>query len=549
MARQSFLSGGFIGKLGDVVGQRWKNKKIVRRYVVGANPDTELQKQNRATFATATRLAQQAMNINGHTGAWDNSLVPEFSQRVGQAMRKLKEGATEQEALPLYPDGYIQVVPVALTGVSFSDANYTVTLSLSGFGDYAVATVQNEISLPSFWNGSRFTSVSVPSTLLDTALTLDFSSYTAHYQELKKGIASINLSFLDNNSVVINALQFTRGFAIQGILYDFDALSPVIETQGQTSFNSSVQLGELIGDFITQSQGAFYCDGQFYAKSQDAQENGFTGLVVSTSSSNINFTVELPGLDGTLIQATTTSYFVPVKANTLSPLYKDTTTFTPSVEYSLSQVQKDTSNTSIAIIFDGYLPNFVQNLTITLATLDPSNGSFISEVMTVSSGLANEYLLTPSNPSIMQNIVKTSFFAIMVTPNLFNGDTWGRFSHKANYWRQGELLEVSLPPVLKGSSIGIYPEEELTDGDLYFEIIQEYETPGFPFGGFADLLFENEDTDTLSFSGIFGSDTGDSARLSLGVAPGTLTYEVQSGKVYFALENDGARRIYFAVIG
>lgn len=73
MAKQNFLNGGYIGKLGNTVGQRWKDKKIVRTYVIPANPNTPAQQTARQQFATANKLAQQAMNINGHTGVWDTS--------------------------------------------------------------------------------------------------------------------------------------------------------------------------------------------------------------------------------------------------------------------------------------------------------------------------------------------------------------------------------------------------------------------------------------------------------------------------------------------
>ena len=78
MAIQNFLNGGYIGKLGQTVGQRWKDKKIIRTYVVPKNPNTPAQKQMREQFATANRLAQQAMTINGHQGIWDTSKVPEY---------------------------------------------------------------------------------------------------------------------------------------------------------------------------------------------------------------------------------------------------------------------------------------------------------------------------------------------------------------------------------------------------------------------------------------------------------------------------------------
>jgi len=107
MAIQNFISGGFYGKLGEVVGQRWRNKRTIRRYVIGANPQTPAQQANRALFASAVRLAQQALNVNKGAPAWANQSLGEFSWRVGTAKLRLRNGLPEGQAVPIFPDGYI----------------------------------------------------------------------------------------------------------------------------------------------------------------------------------------------------------------------------------------------------------------------------------------------------------------------------------------------------------------------------------------------------------------------------------------------------------
>ena len=52
MAIQNFLSGGYYGKLGETVGQRWKNKRTIRSYVIPRNPRTEKQQAKRVRFST-----------------------------------------------------------------------------------------------------------------------------------------------------------------------------------------------------------------------------------------------------------------------------------------------------------------------------------------------------------------------------------------------------------------------------------------------------------------------------------------------------------------
>jgi len=113
MARQDFLNGGFTGKLGEVVGQRLRGKHYLRTYVVGANPQTPAQQANRGMFAKAMKLTAIAMNINGYNGEWDTSAMTEYNARVGTAKRRLQAGMSDEQSIPLHPDGWVP--PVVLT--------------------------------------------------------------------------------------------------------------------------------------------------------------------------------------------------------------------------------------------------------------------------------------------------------------------------------------------------------------------------------------------------------------------------------------------------
>lgn len=132
MATQIDLKGGFYGKLGDMVGQRWKDKAFVRKYVIPFNPQTAIQQDNRRRFGFATQLAQEAMNINGHSDAYDITKVPEFSQRVGQAMNILKIGGRPDQAFPLYPSTYTGWQDVTFTAQSVNIGLYQCTINTTG---------------------------------------------------------------------------------------------------------------------------------------------------------------------------------------------------------------------------------------------------------------------------------------------------------------------------------------------------------------------------------------------------------------------------------
>lgn len=135
MAIQNILSGGFYGKLGEVVGQRWKNKRTLRTYVIPFDPKTPEQLENREQFKLAVELAQEAMAINKGSSAWKSPKTPEFSLRVKTAKLRLKNGATPEEALPLFPDGDFAPLEITLQNfevltdtneLKFEIQNYTL---------------------------------------------------------------------------------------------------------------------------------------------------------------------------------------------------------------------------------------------------------------------------------------------------------------------------------------------------------------------------------------------------------------------------------------
>jgi hypothetical protein len=130
MAKQEFLNGGFIGKLGQVVGQHWHNQRIVRSMAIPSNPRSDKQRAARGTFAQAISLAQQALAFNGHNGDWDTTSHSEFQARTQQALKHLHAGDSPEIALPLYPDGKTPPKPPIIgSAVIADDYNLHITLS------------------------------------------------------------------------------------------------------------------------------------------------------------------------------------------------------------------------------------------------------------------------------------------------------------------------------------------------------------------------------------------------------------------------------------
>lgn len=130
MAKQNFLSGGFYGKLGAMVGQRWKNKRTIRTYVIPKNPNTPEQKRNRSNFAGAVQFAQMGMQMNYYCNLFD---VPQFTRwnyRMSVARNLKFAGMTDLNLIPLYPTSFTP--PLMLTEIKLhsKSGNKHITFSV-----------------------------------------------------------------------------------------------------------------------------------------------------------------------------------------------------------------------------------------------------------------------------------------------------------------------------------------------------------------------------------------------------------------------------------
>lgn len=103
MAIQNFLSGGYYGKLGATVGQRWKNKRTIRTYVVPTNPRTPTQQANRSKFADAVTFAQMGMQMNYYCTLFDDTNFTRWNYRMKVARELKNAGLSGLDLIPLYP--------------------------------------------------------------------------------------------------------------------------------------------------------------------------------------------------------------------------------------------------------------------------------------------------------------------------------------------------------------------------------------------------------------------------------------------------------------
>ena len=103
MAKQNFIGGGYYGKLGDTVGQRWKNKRTIRTYVIPRNPRTDVQQANRARFKNLVPYAQLGMSANKGATVFIKENMTEWQARMSACSYFNLLGYNELDLVPLYP--------------------------------------------------------------------------------------------------------------------------------------------------------------------------------------------------------------------------------------------------------------------------------------------------------------------------------------------------------------------------------------------------------------------------------------------------------------
>lgn len=129
MAIQNFLSGGYYGKLGATVGQRWKNKRTIRTYVVPNNPRTPSQQANRGKFADAVTYSQIGMQMNYYCALFDDPNMTRWNYRMKVARELKAAGFTDLDLIPLYPMSYTPTILLSDFTRSKVQGNTHITFS------------------------------------------------------------------------------------------------------------------------------------------------------------------------------------------------------------------------------------------------------------------------------------------------------------------------------------------------------------------------------------------------------------------------------------
>ena len=129
MAIQNFLSGGYYGKLGATVGQRWKNKRTIRTYVIPNNPRTPSQQANRGKFADAVTYSQIGMQMNYYCALFDDQNMTRWNYRMKVARELKAAGFNDLDLIPLYPMSFTPSILLSDFTRSKVEGNTHITFS------------------------------------------------------------------------------------------------------------------------------------------------------------------------------------------------------------------------------------------------------------------------------------------------------------------------------------------------------------------------------------------------------------------------------------
>lgn len=130
MAKQNFLAGGFYGKLGAMVGQRWKNKRTIRTYVIPHNPNTPEQRKNRSGFAGAVQFAQMGMQMNYYCALFDNPNFTRWNYRMSVARNLKFAGMQDLNLIPLYPIDFTPPLVISQVKLKSVSGSRHITFSV-----------------------------------------------------------------------------------------------------------------------------------------------------------------------------------------------------------------------------------------------------------------------------------------------------------------------------------------------------------------------------------------------------------------------------------
>ena len=180
MAIQNFLSGGYYGKLGATVGQRWKNKRTIRTYVIPNNPRTEIQQANRGKFGDAVKFSQMGLQMNYYATCFESESYTKWNYRMATARALKNAQLTYLDLIPLYPINFNP--PTLIDGISVHDRTTPGHITLS------IPTLQGDTDRVFSIMLAEFSTLGV---------LVGYKLYVGYYYASNKGYVEVDV---DDNS-------------------------------------------------------------------------------------------------------------------------------------------------------------------------------------------------------------------------------------------------------------------------------------------------------------------------------------------------------------
>lgn len=142
MAIQNFISGGYYGKLGATIGQRWKNKRTVKAYAVPKNPRTEKQQANRGKFAEGTVNAQLGQQLNAKAFYWQSTETTSWALRMKEALRLLSLNTSGLSQIPIIPQNFNADINITkIVAKKWNDDN-SLTCEINELNNQTIKTIR-----------------------------------------------------------------------------------------------------------------------------------------------------------------------------------------------------------------------------------------------------------------------------------------------------------------------------------------------------------------------------------------------------------------------
>lgn len=297
MAKQDLLGGGYTGKLGQTIGQRWKNIYTMRTYTKPANPQTEAQQANRTAFQKAVEFAQKGQQMNYHSAAFDTAHNTEWAQRMTVAKLNCNQTLPDLANIPIVPQYFASNPTITNIALEEVTPNTSVKFALSGSlpdGGKAYSIMLY------FKDGSRkgeYLLLQGATSDDDTTLiTCDCSDTT------DIGIADVYALIVSRDDVESASVTYSPRLQLESsIKVPFQQTFTVenVDSNDGGGFFVALQMGiygdDLVGSFTVQSVTA---TGTFKLK-QAVQQAGSEEAAASLDANQLSFTVQQFQADNT----------------------------------------------------------------------------------------------------------------------------------------------------------------------------------------------------------------------------------------------------------